>query len=170
MIENEGSDHNRSSVLFEFDQNADLLWNQVRIRFRVGEMDLLVGQTRDGVSVPGIPLLIPHFATFGMACLRVCKQVGRAALELDDYAHELLFQTKGEDVLICSTMLRTTIRVNFEELFEAWQSFAKHVQRIVISKYPDSATKHYWRLIEHYPHATLEEELTRQAWFDERED
>ena len=91
---------------------------------------------KNGMMQAGLPLFVFAFATFGMACLRVCKRVGRAALDLDDYANELLFQMKEEDVLVCSTMQGVTVKVNFEELFKAWQSFANHVQTVVIAKHP----------------------------------
>lgn len=159
----------KSSVLFEFDQDADHFGNQVWVRFRVRETELLVG-TNEGLPVPGILLLIPAFATIGLACLRVCKQVGRAALELDDYGHELLFQMKNDNVLVCSTMLRTTITVDFQELFEAWQAFVKKVKHVVISRHPEKVDYGYWPLIDHYPDSALEQYLTLPSWFYERKD
>ena len=160
----------KRSILLEYDQNAEQFESQVRVRFRVGRTELLVGQNETGESVPGIRLLIPPFATFGMACLRLTRQVGHAALELDDYAQELLFKISGEDVLICSTMLRTTVPVNFEQLFEAWQSFALKVKGSVIKRHPEKVDYGYWALIDQHPDSTLAEELTRGFWFEERID
>lgn len=159
-----------SSILLEFDQDAEHFGNQIPVRFGVEETELLMSQNEVGLLKPGLPLLVPAFATLGMACLRLCEQVGRAALDLDDYANELLFQIKGADVLVCSTMLGITVRVNFEELFEAWQSFAKHVKSVVVAKHPDKANYGYWRLIDDYPDIALAQELTRQSWFEERKD
>lgn len=160
----------RASILLDFDQNAEHLWNQVRVRFRVEQTELLMSVNDVGVLEPGLPLFIPAFATFGMACLRLCRQVGHAALDLDDYGHELLFKIKDDDVLICSTMRRLTVAVDFEALFNAWESFANHVKTTVISKHPEKVNYGYWRLINHDPDGLVAKELSRQSWFDERKD
>jgi hypothetical protein len=127
-----------------------------------------MGPSETGALELGLPLMVPAFATFGMACLRLCKQEGRAALDLDDYAHELLFRMAGDDVLVCSTMRGLTVKVNYNSLFTAWLTFAREVIRVVNARHPDRAAYGWWSLIDDYPEIGLAEELTRPSWFEER--
>ena len=92
------ADHDQTGalILLEFDQNAEDLWRQVRVCFRVEQTELLMSPNDAGVLEPALPLFIPAFTTFGMACLRLCRQIGHAALDLDDYGHEVLFKLKGK--------------------------------------------------------------------------
>jgi hypothetical protein len=170
MTEITDRDGPKPAIVLEFDHNTEQFDEQIRVRFRAAHTELLVGESRTGESLLGIPLLIPAFATLGMACLKLCRKVGRAALDLDDYGHELLFRMDGENVLICSTMLRTTVTVKFDELFEAWRLFVEEVKRIVILKHPEKSTYPYWRLIDEDPDDFLTRLLTREDWFDERKD
>lgn len=157
-------------VLLDFQRDALDFRDQVPVRLQVGGADLLVSMTQEGALRPYLPLLLPGFAMFGLACLRLAGRHGRAALELDDYSHELLFQLSGEHVLVCSTMYGRTVKAGHEKLLAAWLGFAREVQEAVVQRHPEMRTYGYWRLADEEPDATLTRYLTDPAWFAERDD
>jgi hypothetical protein len=152
-------------VLLDLQQDASDFRDQVPIRFRIYDQELL-----GGIDNPWLPLMLPGFATFGMACLRLIKPVGRATLELDDYAHALLFQMDGADLLICSTIVNTAVRVHYDILFATWGAFAALVRDTVIQRHPEKQTYGWWKLISEDPPAHVAEELTRLSWFEEHKE
>src|SRR5437763_12889772 len=103
-------------IFLDFQRNAPHFGNQVPVQFRIGDIDLLVSLNEDGSLQTHLPLLVPAFATFGAACLRLAKQRGRSALVLDDYGHELLFQMMNGDILVCSTISGRTVQIDYEVL------------------------------------------------------
>jgi hypothetical protein len=165
---NRGEDRLNTSILLAFDEDEDHFGNQIPVRFRVGNTELLMSHSETGSLQPGLPLLVAPFATLGMASLRLAKETGRAALDLDDYAQELLFKMNGREIIICSTMLQVTVPVSYEDLFAGWLRFARRVKEVVVEKHPDRASYAWWTLIDEYPDAMVAEQLTRSYWFDER--
>src|SRR4051812_21605694 len=105
-------------ILIEFWREAPHFGYQVPVRFQVGDIDLFESRDDDGSLVPNLPLFLPKFAALGMACLRLAKQTGRAALELDDYANELLFHVTADEVSVSNARSGRTATVGYEDLFK----------------------------------------------------
>ena len=158
------------SVLLDFDREALSFGDQVRVRFRIGAVDLLgtAGAKPDTLE-PWLRLLVPEFAAFGMACLHVIEKEGRAALELDDYAQELLFQMTGAQVLVWSTRLGNSAQVRYSTLFDAWMEFGETVRR-ACDQHPKKRAYGWWTLLSEYPPPNIVEYLTRPSWFEESEE
>jgi hypothetical protein len=157
-------------VLFDFQQDPAHFWNQGPMRLQIEGEDLLVGIDKDGSSRPFLPLVIPDFATLGVACLRLARQTGRSALSLDDYASELLFQMAGDNVLVCSTWVGKTVTIDYESLFADWLTFANEVHRLAVLQHPEQSSNPCWRLITEEPDPTTAASLTHPSWFADRDD
>ncbi len=163
------TDQSNLSVRVEFTVGAEGFGYQIPVRLRVGDTELLASPNKNGSLDQYLPLLVEPFAAFGMACLRLAKQTGRAALDLDDYAHELLFQMAGREILVCSTMRGKTVKTNYDLLFKEWLVFAEEVQRVVVLRHPEKRSYPYWRLITEEPDPTTVASLTDPSWFAERD-
>ena len=155
-------------LLLDFWREAPDFGDQVPVRFRAAGIELLVSYTQDGSLRSNLPLLVPAFVTLGLACLRLAKQTGRAALELDDYANELLFRVTGDEISICSTMWGRTARLDYEPLFDYWLNFAKDARSVITQRHPEQQSNDYWNLLQDPPNPMLAEYLTRESWFEGR--
>jgi len=158
------------AVLLDFQRTADLFGYQIPVRFRVGKIDLLGTLAADGTRDPWLRLFVALFATWGIACLRTARLIGHATLELDDYGNELVFKMAGDSILICSPMVGKVVSVDYDELFNAWDSFARAVRDEVILNEPERGSCGWWALISADPPPELLKHLAEPSRFGEREE
>jgi hypothetical protein len=156
-------------ILIEFFRQAPHFGYQVPVRFRVGDTDLLMSHGPDGALVPNLPLFLPKFAGLGSACLRLAKQHGRAGLELDDYANELLFYVTAEGVSVSNKRYETTVTTSYDDLFKKWLAFAEDLWQVVSQRNPEEASSSWWRLVHEEPGPQISQILTSPSLFEEEE-
>jgi hypothetical protein len=141
----------------------DLIHTPVPVRFEIGALDLL-GFERDAdplLDRPWRMLMLPAFAVWGLASLRVAKKHGQASLDLEDYGDDLLFQMDGDDILVQTTSGSGIARVSYTSLLQAWETFARAVYDTIAIRHPDEYTQTWLMKIDDYPDPILEQWLLR---------
>ena len=152
-------------MLLDFDRSARDFWDQIPVRLRVANVELLATRHEDGTYEYSLPLLVCPFAAFGLACLRVARKSGRAALELDDYANQLRFIMTGSEVTIDSTRVGSAVCIPYDALFGAWKGFASTVREIVSDRHPNRPYQ-WWSLLTDDPPHDVTKSVTRDYLFE----
>jgi hypothetical protein len=164
---NEKTAHLEENVVLAFQRDAPSFLEQIPVWFGVNGKDVLGSAGGDGLR-----LFVPGFATFGMACLRVARQVGRSAMDVDDYGDELLFRLQNENIVVCRTGGTPTPQsVRYEVLLKAWARFGESVHDAVLARHPEKETTVWWHLLTDYPPPSLAQQLaTCPTLLNEEED
>jgi hypothetical protein len=119
-------------------------FQEVPVRLRIGQLELLHLPNRVEGTEPGLPLSILDVARIDLASLKFAKQMGEYVYELDEYGNALLFRIVGDDVLVHSTITETTIKVSYERLLETWQAFASEVRAFASKEFPQLQERTGW--------------------------
>jgi hypothetical protein len=138
------------------------------IRLTIGNDDLLgFGSDEMEVPFPWLELPLVHFAAWGLTCLEAAANMGRYAIELDEYGDSLLFKMDGRYVVVHSTRLERTSRIKHEILIHAWKTFLKDVQDYIVTLGLNEFYRDAWKNFQVKP--SNAQYLSWDAWFDEHE-
>lgn len=155
-------------ITLNFKNDVSSFGNQIPVQFCVKGTDLLGTVYETGIVENTLPLLVPAFATLGVASLRVAEKIGWSVLELDDYGSELIFKKNDSLIKIKSTRTGVTVEVDYLELLTVWQSFGKLVKNIVIERNPEKKDYLWWCLLDEYPPPNVEKILYNKDILQDR--